>query len=97
MSVADHHGREPTLFVTETECAERLGFSVDSWRRLRRRYERLHLPPPDAISKRRYWPAVRAFFDRLHGLDARASIVPSQAEEEDLDALNTKDRRRPRA
>lgn len=52
------------LYVSETECATRLGFTRSSWQRLRSRYERLGMPRKDPVSQRRYWPAVRAFFDR---------------------------------
>jgi hypothetical protein len=84
-----------TLYVTETECASRLGFSPGTWDRLRVRYERLGMPRKDPISKRRYWPAVRAFFDRHNGT---AGGNPAASSEdlgtENLEAFKTKPGRR---
>lgn len=87
-----------TLYVTETDCAAALGFSPDRWSALRRQYERLGLPLPDPISKRRYWPAVRAFFDRHNGV---APGTPAEGDiekgQENLDAFKPQGRRGRRA
>ncbi len=57
------------LFVTEDECARRLGIGPDKWRVAREQLKRHGLPPADDVMGRRYWPAVKNFFDRKFGLD----------------------------
>ena len=83
------------LFVNEKECARRLGWSDETWRRLRPKYTRIGLPPIDPICRERYWPAVRAFFDRINGLGGHdgygASQDPGHWEDfEDLEALSSR-------
>jgi hypothetical protein len=73
-----------TLYISEAECARRLGFSIDRWRSLAPAYERLGMPRADAVAKRRYWPAIKAFHDRHNGMtgpDAIAAFLPPDGKE----------------
>jgi hypothetical protein len=70
--VHSHH----TLFVADTEIARRLGVGFARWKALRPVLEKRGLPKADPLIGRRYWPAVRAYFDRRAGLDSlKASAV----------------------
>lgn len=56
--------REPRLFVTDAECAKRVGVPLDDWKYAAAILTNQGLPLPDPLFKnRRYWPAVRAFLD----------------------------------
>lgn len=57
------------LFLPEGEIARRLGIGAERWKTLRRVLEQRGLPKPDPLIGRRYWPAVRAYFDRRAGVD----------------------------
>ncbi len=89
------------LYVTEKELAARLGFGQDKWHAIRPAYEAAGLPRADPISRLRYWPKVRAFFDRINGHDAPRPadlIEPSSSRvgKENPDALKAQGRRRDR-
>lgn len=56
------------LYCSEAECARRAGFGLSRWRKLAKSFERLGMPRKDAITGRRYWPAVVAFLDRHNGM-----------------------------
>jgi hypothetical protein len=47
------------------------------WKALAAVYERQGLPKIDEVMGGRYVPAVKAFFDRVYGLDGTASLVPA--------------------
>jgi hypothetical protein len=52
------------LYVTEAECAQRVGVSLDDWKTVLPKLERIGLPGPSKIFPgKRYWPAIRRFFD----------------------------------
>ncbi len=58
------------LFVTEAECAERVGLDTDDFKSIVSTLEKSGFPLPDPLFKnRRYWPAVRAWLDRRYGLN----------------------------
>jgi hypothetical protein len=61
------------LYASETEIAELvLGpGKLRDWRDRAKILERRGLPQIDPLMGGRYWPAVRAFFDRLNGLTDR--------------------------
>lgn len=66
-------GQPPSsaLFVSDEEIARRLGVGIDKWRAVRGVLEQRGLPQRDPLmAHKRYWPAVRAFFDRRAGLDS---------------------------
>lgn len=57
------------VFLTEAEIAERVGLPALDWKAAVSALEKSGLPRPDPMFRgRRYWPAVRAFFDRRAGL-----------------------------
>lgn len=57
------------LFVTEGECAERIGIATDEFRAIATVLESSGLPSQDPLFKnRRYWPAVKAWLDRRYSL-----------------------------
>ncbi len=58
------------LFVTEAECAERIGLSTDDFKSIVSTLDKSGFPFPDPVFKnRRYWPAVRAWLDHRYGLN----------------------------
>jgi hypothetical protein len=73
--------RPPKLYLYEKEVAARVGVSEREWRRLVPILEREGLPRKDALIGRRYWPAVRAWLDRRHSLNA--TIASSAQDEEE--------------
>lgn len=73
------------LFLDEKEIARRLGLRARDWPAKAKSLEHQGLPPIHPLIGRRYWPAVRAFWDKQYGL---TRIDVSQPDgEENLDAL----------
>lgn len=65
------------LFVTEAECAERIGLSTDEFKSIVSTLEKPGFPLPDpGFKNRRYWPAVRAWLDNRYGLSGENSHAP---------------------
>jgi hypothetical protein len=57
------------LYKSERDIAALvLGADAARWPNLAAVWERDGLPRIDAMTGMRFWPAVRAFFDRRHGL-----------------------------
>ncbi|MDQ2080518.1 hypothetical protein RA307_10025 [Xanthobacteraceae bacterium Astr-EGSB] len=77
--------RSDSLFPSEAEIARRLSQDPIDWRAKAIVLERSGLPRIDPLMGGRYWPAVKAFFDRLYGLRDRDVFQPDG--EENLDAL----------
>jgi hypothetical protein len=76
------------LFLNEGEVARRLGQKPGTWAATAIVLERDGLPKIDPLFGGRYWPAVRAFFDRRHGLAAGSSNGPLMPDgKENYDAL----------
>lgn len=69
------------LFLDERQVAERLGLSIDEWRATAVVLERSGLPRVDDLFGRRYWPAVKAYFDRRHGLGQSLSAAVADGRE----------------
>jgi hypothetical protein len=69
-----------SLYVSEAEIAAKvLGpRRAKEWPAIAVIWEREGLPRVDPFAGGRYWPAVRAFLDRRHGL--RAANVPISAD-----------------
>jgi hypothetical protein len=73
------------LFPNESEVARRLSQSLTDWRAKAPVLERDGLPRVDPIMGGRYWPAVKAWWNRRYGL---SNVEVSQPDgEENLDAL----------
>jgi hypothetical protein len=73
------------LFLDEAEVARRLGQQPSEWKAKATVLERHGLPPIDPLMGGRYWPAVRAFFDRRYGI---SNTMPMPVDgEENLNAL----------
>lgn len=65
------------LFVTEAECAERIGLSTDEFKSIVSTLEKTGFTLPDPVFKnRRYWPAVKAWLDNRYGLGGENSHGP---------------------
>ncbi|WP_105435689.1 MULTISPECIES: winged helix-turn-helix domain-containing protein [Neorhizobium] len=66
------------LFVTEAECAERIGVPTDELKAIAAVLTKQGFPPQDPLFKnRRYWPAVRAWLDWRYGMsDEPGGIYP---------------------
>jgi hypothetical protein len=61
--------RADALYKTEAEIAAMVGLGPAEWQRVAAELERQGLPLRDPLFlHRRYWPAVKAFLDRRHGL-----------------------------
>lgn len=57
------------LFVTETQCAERLGLTTEQFKIALPAATKSGLPAPDELfANRRYWPAVKGWLDRRYGM-----------------------------
>jgi hypothetical protein len=85
------------LFATDTALgAALLGLDrVPEWLAMTPLLETKGLPKIDPLMHGRYTPAVRAFFDRLYGLDHGGASAPPLAPDgvEDLEAWRNKNRR----
>jgi hypothetical protein len=75
--------REPTaLYPDEGELARFiLGKRAKQWPSIVPTLEREGLPKIDPLTGGRFWPAVRAFLDRRHGL--RNDQIPASADGEE--------------
>lgn len=69
------------LYISEAVVARRvLGTgALPRWSGLATVLEREGLPRIDPLTGCRYWPAVKAFLDRRHGL-GQAGVLPSTAD-----------------
>ncbi|RVL63356.1 winged helix-turn-helix domain-containing protein [Sinorhizobium meliloti] len=68
--------KSDTLFVTEAQCAERLGLSLDQFKLALLGASKAGFPSPDPLfANRLYWPAVKAWLDRRYGLDQPEAIA----------------------
>lgn len=69
----------PPLFPSEQDIARFvLGEEAKRWPDLSAVLEREGLPKIDPTTGRRYWPAVRAWFDERHGL--KSYSIPATAD-----------------
>ncbi|MHA6297836.1 hypothetical protein [Devosia sp. CAU 1758] len=70
-----------SLYLSEAAIAQRvLGTgALPRWSGLSVVLEREGLPRVDPLTGCRYWPAVKAFLDRRHGLGV-GSLLPSTAD-----------------
>lgn len=66
-------------FVREDEIAALCRLSGSAWGIVRQRLERSGFPKPDPVVGMYWSPAVRAFFDRRHGV-CHAHAEPALAE-----------------
>lgn len=68
------------LYLCEAAIAQRvLGSGLQAqWQAIALLWEREGLPRVDPLTGARYWPAVRAFLDRRHGLGQ--SVLPVAAD-----------------
>lgn len=68
------------LYLSEASIAARVlgAKSKKQWEALAAIWEREGLPRIDPMTGCRYWPAVREFLDRRHGLGQR--ILPATAD-----------------
>lgn len=57
------------LFVTEAECADRIGLSTEQFKIALPAATKSGFPMKDPLfNNRRYWPAIQAFLDKRNGL-----------------------------
>lgn len=73
MSMPDQTEREQDLWVTDAELIRRIGVPEKKAREAIRMAEaKAGFPKKQKLwGDRRYWPAVRAYFDQLYGVDVR--------------------------
>lgn len=76
--------KSDALFVTEAQCAKRLGISFDTYKTAIIAASKAGFPQPDPLfGNRRYWPAVRAWLDRRYGFnvaDINGPYPPDEVE-----------------
>lgn len=79
---------EPScLYPDETELARvLLGKRAKEWPAIAKVEERAGLPRVSLQYGGRYWPAVRAFYDRRHQLIEQQSAAADEREGENFDA-----------
>ncbi len=95
-AVTRRAAQRDSLFLTEGEIAERLGLTSAEWIAAAAALEKSGLPRPDPMfSRRRYWPAVRAYLDRRAGLRQDAPPSVADGEENWGDDHGRKPRSRP--
>lgn len=76
--------RPETLFVTEAQCAERLGLSLEQFKSALPALNRGGFPMPDPLlANRRYWPAVWAWCDRRYGIGGDHMHSPYPPDEQE--------------
>jgi hypothetical protein len=77
MSDAPDITREPTLYITDAELIRRMGVPEKIARAALRQLDHQKgsgFPKKQALfGGRRYWPAVKAYLDRLNGVKMDAS------------------------
>lgn len=56
------------LFVTDAECAARIGVSTEDFMSMLPTLEKSGFPQKDPLFKKRYWPAAEAYLDKRAGL-----------------------------
>ncbi|RVG92106.1 winged helix-turn-helix domain-containing protein [Sinorhizobium meliloti] len=62
--------RSTGLFVTEAQCAERMGLTTEQFNLALPAARKAGFPSPDPLfANRRYWPAVKAWLDRRYDLN----------------------------
>jgi hypothetical protein len=71
------------LFLTEADIARRLGQMPRDWDAKAMVLERHGLPRIDPLMGGRYWPAVKAFFDRRYGISSVEVAQPDGGENPD--------------
>lgn len=76
--------KAPKLFVTDAECAERIGLTTEQFKDALLAAKKAGFPMKDPLfENRRYWPAVRAWLDRRYGLygsDVHGPYAPDEQE-----------------
>ncbi len=77
--------RKQGLFPCEAEIARRLSQTPVEWAAKAKVLERDGMPKIDPVMGGRFWPAVKAFFDRRYGLSTVEVSQPDGME--DLNAL----------
>ncbi|RAX40752.1 winged helix-turn-helix domain-containing protein [Rhizobium tropici] len=61
--------KSDSLFVTDAQCAERLGLTTEVLATALPALTKAGFPMRDPLfANRRYWPAVRAWLDRRYGM-----------------------------
>lgn len=77
---AAHHNDNSPLYLSEAAIADRvLGQNSKArWESVAALWEREGLPRIDPLTGCRYWPAVRMFLDRRHGLGQ--GVLPATAD-----------------
>lgn len=88
--------RSAPLYLAEGEIAREVGVSCEHWRAAAAVLEKSGLPEPDPLFEgRRYWPAVKAFLDRRHGL-GQSSFPSAPDGEENWDECDREPKHRAR-
>lgn len=68
--------KSDALFVTDAECARRIGLTTDQFKGIVSTLAKSGFPDKDLLfANRRYWPAVRAWLDKRHGIGRTSGIT----------------------
>jgi hypothetical protein len=84
--MTQHDASQDGLFPCEAEIARRLSQTPRDWAAKATVLERRGLPRVDPLMGGRYWPAVRAFWNKNYGLSNVDASQPDR--EENLNALS---------
>lgn len=72
------------LYKTEGQIAALVGVSTDDWKAIAVVWEKDGFPVADPQTGKRYWPAVKAWLDRRHGVGhSEPTLVPDGVEDHD--------------
>lgn len=74
------------LFMTDAEVAKAIGLPTDEFKATAIVLQRSGFPVPDPVfNNRRYWPAVKAYFDRRYGVGGEKGKLTMPDGEENWD------------
>lgn len=85
MASTNHDGPEgydadAALYLRDSQIRRKLGISEERWPGVLAAFERQGFPSPDAITSKRFWPAVRAWLYARHGI---GGSIPGPIEGDD--------------
>lgn len=72
--------KSDALFVTEAQCAERLGLTLDQYKTAIIAAGKAGFPQRDPLfGNKRYWPAVRVWLDQRYGMVEERGVIGNPA------------------
>ena len=81
-----------TFYMPDDQIAKRAGLAKADHASIFAVWEKSGFPPIDDMTGMRYWPAVKAWLDRRHGVGEAGSSVPQRSDGEENWSSRTKRR-----